>query len=435
MGGNPPTSGGWNLGPPPHVAGGTIPGRGPGSSTPANSMGGVFPVQSVAGSGASAPGMGIPPSHATSHVSSPLPHDLAFTNAAGNVSFTFAELVEEITAWRGYRSQLEARIVKLEADVVAQGGVVFEHSSFSSEQEIRDIVLREDPQGKAIAAFVTPITVYAHDTAFVPTKGWRDTVKAELKTGGFTAAEAKFLVAATLRLPSWYVGSGEAVAGKQLHAFTSVIGWKGRGGIIGVKGQIKASARTAKGNLATYITQMLPAGSELATLAVDMSNATQAWLGTVHSFFDDDLSELGELGVDPEEALTLISEYTILMYDVFYVFSQKLLQFSLDVNRADYLTRVIWVSLLIHQEMARFTATEKMKHHPTLSNAFIRFLTKATAANSAASIAKRLAALEKSGGPTKQVQEEAKKAKSLANKAQDDIAKLREDFTKFRKEK
>ena len=166
-----------------------------------------------------------------------------------------------------------------------------------------------------------------------------------------------------------------------------------------------------------------------------MANATQSWLGTVHSFFNDNLSELQELGVSPEESLTLISEYTILMYDVFYLHSQKLLQFSLDVDRSDYVTRVIWVSLLIHQEMARFTQSEKMKHHPTLSNAFIRFLTKATAANSSAGIAKRLAALEKTGGPGKVAQEDAKKAKALANKTQDDLMKLREEFTKMKKDR
>ena len=127
-------------------------------------------------------------------------------------------------------------------------------------------------------------------------------------------------------------------------------------------------------------------GSELATLAGDMATTTQAWLQTVHAFFDEDLTELTELGVDIEESLTLISEYTILIYDVFYMHSQKLIQFSLEVDRAEYLSRVIWVSLLIHQEMARFTQTEKMKHHPTLSNAFIRFLTKATAAHSSAGI-------------------------------------------------
>ena len=128
------------------------------------------------------------------------------------------------------------------------------------------------------------------------------------------------------------------------------------------------------------------------------------------------------------------SEYTILIYDAFQAHSQKLIQFSLDVDRADYLTRVIWVSLLIHQEMTTFTRAEKMKHHPTLSNAFIRFLTKATAAHSSAGIAKRLAALEKAG-PGKQVLEEAKKARTVADKAQDAVTRLREDFTKLKKDK
>jgi len=417
--------------PPAQTMGGVFPVP-PGQTTQFGTRGGAFPVPPTATYGQAGAEFGR---HPTANLPSPLPHDLAFTNAAGAISFTFDDLVREIVSWRNERSQMEARIVKLEADVVAQGGVVFDHSSYSSEQEIKNLVLREDPQGSAIAAFVTPLTIFSHDNNFVPAKGWRDTVKAELKTGGFTAAEGKFLCAATQRLPSWYAGTGEVVAGKLLSAFTTMDGWKGRGGIIGQKGVIAASARTAKGNLTTYINQKLPSGSELAGLAVDMANATQSWLSTVHSFFNDDLAELQELGVSPEESLTLISEYTILMYDVFYLHSQKLIQFSLEVDRSDYLSRVIWVSLLIQQEMARFTQTEKMKHHPTLSNAFIRFLTKATAANSSAGIAKRLAALEKTGGPAKQAQEDAKKAKAMANKTQDELTKLREEVTRMKKDK
>lgn len=443
------------------AAGPARPGPGGGGSAPSRSrfsfrgvggtptahtpLGGILPTQGVAGM---AMGGGPSPHVATALgggtqglgagvgplLQSPLPHDMALVNAASTEALTVGELIEEVLGWRRDRTQMEARILKLESDVMAQGGVVFRQNSFSSEQDVRDLVLKEDPTGKALAAFVTPITIYAHDTEFEPKKGWRDVVKVPLKSGKFTEAEGKFICASTIRIPSHYAGNSEVVAGKLLAAFTTEEHWTGKAGIKGQRGNTIASANTAKAAVTTYIRDSLPAGSELNTLATEMATATVTWLGVVHAFFDEDLTELTELGVQVEETLKLLSEYIILMYQGFYIHSQKLIQFSMEVDRVSYLTRIIWVSLLIHQEMDRFTETGEMKHHPTLSAAFIRFLTKATAANNSSSLGKRIAALEK-GGPVKAAQDAAKKATSVANKAQDEAARVWEEVLKLKKNK
>ena len=55
---------------------------------------------------------------------------------------------------------------------------------------------------------------------------------------------------------------------------------------------------------------------------------------------------------------------------------QKVMQFTINANMADFTTRVIWVNLLVHQEMAKFTEGSNMKYNPQLGMAYQRFLTK-----------------------------------------------------------
>ena len=72
----------------------------------------------------------------------------------------------------------------------------------------------------------------------------------------------------------------------------------------------------------------------------------------------------------------LISEYLIIISDVIWTHMQKVMQFTINTNMADFTTRVIWVNLLIHQEMAKFTEGSNMKYNPQLGMAYQRFLTK-----------------------------------------------------------
>ena len=55
---------------------------------------------------------------------------------------------------------------------------------------------------------------------------------------------------------------------------------------------------------------------------------------------------------------------------------QKVMQFTINTNMADFTTRVIWVNILLHQEMAKFTEGSNMKYNPQLGMAYQRFLTK-----------------------------------------------------------
>ena len=94
------------------------------------------------------------------------------------------------------------------------------------------------------------------------------------------------------------------------------------------------------------------------------------------SFFSDDLKNLSEVGLSKVQVLVLISEYLIIISDVIWTHMQKVMQFTVNSNMADFTTRVIWVNLLVHQEMAKFTEGSNMKYNPQLGMAYQRFLTK-----------------------------------------------------------
>ena len=53
---------------------------------------------------------------------------------------------------------------------------------------------------------------------------------------------------------------------------------------------------------------------------------------------------------------------------------QKVMQFTINTNLAVFTTRVIWVNLLVHQKMTKFTEGSNMKYNPQLGMAYQRFL-------------------------------------------------------------
>ena len=126
---------------------------------------------------------------------------------------------------------------------------------------------------------------------------------------------------------------------------------------------------------------------------------TVAWYTKLHAFFDEDLKTLTDLGIPGASALRLISEYVIIMFDTFHKFQQEMMSYCKNMVHADFLARVIWVSLKIHEAMAKFLGTGSAKYDPALSAAFIRFLTTETAANSSAALAKRVKKLEDAKAP------------------------------------
>ena len=107
-----------------------------------------------------------------------------------------------------------------------------------------------------------------------------------------------------------------------------------------------------------------------------MASATDKWVRDAHHLFSGDLKNLSEMGLSKVQVLVLIVEYLIIISDVSWTHMQKVMQFTIDTNIAEFTTRVIWVNLLVYQEMAKFTESSNMKYNPQLGMAYQRFLTK-----------------------------------------------------------
>jgi len=269
----------------------------------------------------------------------------------------------------------ENRVRKLEADVVAQGGLVFGGHTFTSEVSVREMVADMDPTGESFAAFCSFPLIFCHDPSYSPSSEWFAKTKHIRGTGNFTESEARYLNALTCKYPAHYAGKGDVKAGKVLMAFASEKVWSGDKGMIGQQKSIEDSLFTSLSALRTHTEAKLPPG-KLKVLAESMASATDKWVRDAHHFFSDDLKNLSEVGLSKVQVLVLISEYLIIISDVIWTHMQKVMQFTINANMADFTTRVIWVNLLVHQEMAKFTEGSNMKYNPQLGMAYQRFLTK-----------------------------------------------------------
>ncbi len=109
--------------------------------------------------------------------------------------------------------------------------------------------------------------------------------------------------------------------------------------------EIKTSADMAGDCVQTGIADKLPAGRKLAQLATRMLKHTQAWFQKVHKHLDSELTKLTQMGILEEEALILLSEEIIIMYDRFYVIWRKRMEFIVKGTRVDYMVCCIWLTI------------------------------------------------------------------------------------------
>ena len=277
--------------------------------------------------------------------------------------------------------------------------------------------MAEDPQGNSLAAFVTPLTISAHDREYSPEPKWQETTKSYNKDGDLTDAECKFLAACNQRFPNHYTNGVKVEPGKIMAAFASKKVWAGHGGLQGYRDRTLSSMETGKASTHTYINHRLPNNSRLSGVAKSMAEASVSWTCYVHAFFDKDFTELVDLGLTVDQTFELLSEYVVIMFDLFYTHQQLLLHFTSNMVKADFVVRLIWVNLLIHKEMERLIANGNMKQNSSLASAFIRLLTKASASTNTTSVLTRVAAIEKQLKDTdlKKLKDDVGGAKSKAD--------------------
>jgi hypothetical protein len=198
--------------------------------------------------------------------------------------------------------------------------------------------------------------------------------------------------------------------------------------------EIELSADTAADAVRTMIGDRFLVGSQLAQLAQTMLEHTQRWLLMVHKHLDAKLVKLTQMNILEEEALILLSEEVIIMFDRFYAIRHKCMDLVVKGNRVEYMVRCIWISLQVHMAMDDFVK-DGLKYNLAISAAFIHFLTKQTGGNVSAGVCSQIQSLKKEIKKLGTVALDAKMAAArasahctMATNTADKVAKSFENF-------
>ena len=105
-----------------------------------------------------------------------------------------------------------------------------------------------------------------------------------------------------------------------------------------------------------------------------MLERTGAWFQTVHKHLNSELSKLTQMGIPGEDALILLSEMVIIMFDRFYAIWHKRMDSTVKGAGMEYMVHCIWISLQVHTLMDEFVK-DRMKYNPAILAAFVWFLT------------------------------------------------------------
>lgn len=321
-----------------------------------------------------------------------LPLSTVLTDDSGAAVISLGDMLKELRVLREETSQLRS-------EVVAAGGVSFDRFSYASEETLKSLVMKELPSGDAIAAFVDPISIFAHDkTAPTIANADETVVKDELKAlteAGMTRSTDRRLVATFgHKISHLYSGKGEVTPGKKLAVFTTWERWVGVGGLDGHGASIKKHLRLAAMGAQAYIRNYLRPG-ELQNLAMAMVSNSELLHDRLHAHAHRETTRLTQQEISHDATMELVSEQTIIVFNKMFELRAFIYDFDADANLVDFVTRLIWVTLKCHMLIEKMLALG-LDNDVSIASAFIRFLTKQTGSNSTASLASRISKLETS---------------------------------------
>jgi hypothetical protein len=173
------------------------------------------------------------------------------------------------------------------------------------------------------------------------------------------------------------------VAGTTLAMFKNTDKWEGMSGMDGHRREIETSAGISAEIGKTWVADKLPPNGKLAPLAIKMIDKTVEWISKVHKHLDAELLMLTQQHITAEDALILLSKEVIIMFSRIQTERMQRMEFvACRANKADYMTRCIWITLQVHRVMQEFVQGG-FQYNSTIATAFMRFLVKTSAGNAA----------------------------------------------------
>jgi hypothetical protein len=260
---------------------------------------------------------------------------------------------------------------------------------FSSEAQVKEVVMRECPTGDAFEVFLDVMSLFCCDPSYSPATGWEKFTRSMEEN--YSPTVRKVVSSYYQTYGTWYAEGKPVVAGKLLAAFKDMDKWSGSSGMDGRRHEIEVSATMSADIAKIWVGDKLPPEGKLAPLALKMIEVE--WIHTVHKHLDYEYTRLTQQFIQDEDALILLSEEVIIMHNRIHAVRCQRMEFvaSKD-NKADYMARCIWITCQVHRVMQEFVEGG-LRNNPAISTAFIRFLTKMTGGNVSAGVGGQIKAL------------------------------------------
>jgi hypothetical protein len=109
-------------------------------------------------------------------------------------------------------------------------------------------------------------------------------------------------------------------------------------------------------------------------MATNMMNDTVEFYASWHEVMLSTYQRLIQLGLPSKEIMQLLSNWTHFLVKSLYQIRRHVYQASTSISPLKRLTRHLWYTMKVHEFMASVRELE-FKNHPTMSNAFVSFLT------------------------------------------------------------
>jgi len=333
----------------------------------------------------------------------------------GGVVCSVGEMFEMIKALQLQNASLSARIESFASDLAAQGSGVLDGLAFRSEAQALEAVLDEAPDGVSSEVFLDVVSLFCCDQSYEPSTSWAKLTKALENDYSLTARK---VVASYYQTYCYHYTEGKvAQAGIKLQAFKDYDKWNGVSGMDGRRKEIETSASDAAVIAKTWMGDKLPHNGKLAPLALKTIECSVAWIHTVHKHRDTEYLKLTQQHISEDEALILVSEQVIIMYQrIHQVRSQRMEFVPNKGSRVAYMARCIWITCQVHRVMHDFVKSG-LKNNPAISTAFVRFLTRQTAQNVASGIGSQLKTISDSVASMKETVSAATTAAKEATQA------------------
>ena len=263
---------------------------------------------------------------------------------------------------------------------------------FSSEAQVKEVVMKECPNGDAFKVFLDVMSLFCCDPLYTPATGWKKFTRA--MEDDYSPTARKVVLSYYQKFGTWYAEGKPVVAGKLLAAFKDVDKWSVSGGMDGCRHEIDVSASMSADIAKTWDGDKLPADGNVP-LAWKMIEKTVEWIHTIHKHLNYEYTRLAQQFIKDKDALILLSEVIIMHNRIHAVRCQQMEFVASKDNKADYMARSIWITCQVHRVMQEFVEGG-LRNNPAVLMAFIRFLTKMTGENVLADVGGQIKALSDS---------------------------------------